>query len=171
MDPAKMTIDGLCSLNLLEQNNSMTDGINSSKALDMKQLKYNIILLCFILIPFASEGQALKIKWIDDAGREFAISAPTGDFSYSMLPGDKLEYERYGDFVGKIRQIGDVKIEYERYGDFKGKIIKVGYVKVEYENYGPNKGRLVKVGGLRIEYEEYGPLAGKIRKTTGQVIY
>ena len=134
-------------------------------------MKTRFLILIFILTPYVSEAQTLKIKWLDAFGREFGIVAPTGDLSYSLLPGDKIEYERYGDFVGKIRQIGNVRIEYERYGDLKGKVIKVGDVRIEYENYGTNKGRLRKVGGLTIEYEEYGALAGKIRKTTGQVHY
>lgn len=132
-----------------------------------KSFFLSIFLFCYSL----SIAQSLKIKWIDDFGREFGIVAPAGEFSYSMLPGDKIEYEQYGDLVGQIRQIGNVNIEYERYGDLKGKITKIGNIKIEYENYGVNKGRLRKVGGLTIEYETYGALAGKIRKTTGQVRY
>ncbi len=137
-----------------------------------KFLNFKLAALFFLLTASNySTGQSLKIKWSDNYGREFGVVAPSGEFSYSMLPGDKLEYEEYGDLAGEIYKIGNVKIEYQRYGDLKGKVISVGNVKLEYEEYGPSKGRLRKVGGLTIEYETYGALAGKIRKTTGQVRY
>lgn len=140
----------------------------------MRAKYFNIKLSALVLLLTAYNytlGQSLKIKWADNYGREFGVMAPTGEFSYSMLPGDKLEYEEYGDLAGQISKIGNVRIEYQRYGDLKGKVISVGSVKLEYEEYGPSKGRLWKVGGLKIEYEEYGPSKGKIYRTTGQVLY
>jgi hypothetical protein len=132
--------------------------------------KVGFLYFLFFISNIAS-GQSLKIKWSDNFGREFSIIAPSGEFNYSIISGDRIEYEQYGDFAGQVVKIGNVKIEYERYGDLKGKVAKVGYVNMEYEQYGANKGRLIKVGGLKIEYEEYGPQAGKIRRTTGQVVY
>jgi hypothetical protein len=128
----------------------------------------------FFLFIFCSEislGQGLRIEWTDNYGRDFYVIAPSGEFNYSMISGDRIEYEKYGDFAGQVIKIGNVYIEYERYGDLKGKITKVGNVRLEYELYGANKGRLAKVGGLTIKYELYGLNAGRITGTSGHVVY
>lgn len=134
--------------------------------------KYLKLLVLFLFVGFNQTfAQSLKINWEDDYGREFSILAPSGDFTYSVLPGDRIEYEQYGDLAGEIRKVGNVYITHEMYGDLKGKITKVGSVRIEYQEYGELKGRVKKVGGLTVEYEEYGVSKGKIKKTTGQVRY
>jgi len=136
----------------------------------MNKIYYTLLLLSFSLMSF---GQDMKIKWSDSDGREFSITCISAEFSYSMVAGDRIEYEpSYSDNAGKIRKVGSVRIEYEpSYSDNAGKIQKVGSVRIEYEpSYSDNAGKIRKVGGLTVEYEpSYSDNAGKIRSTRGSV--
>jgi hypothetical protein len=136
----------------------------------MKKKYYTLFLL---LISMISYGQDMKIKWSDFDGREFSISCFTGEFAYSMISGDKIEYEpSYSNNAGKVRKIGSVLIEYEpAYSNNAGKVKKVGSILIEYEpSYSNNAGKIKKVGGLTVEYEpSYSNNAGKIKSTRGNV--
>lgn len=68
----------------------------------------------------------MKIKWEDQAGREFSITAPYGTFSYGMIQGDNISY----DYKGNVSKVGSVYISY----DYKGNVSKVGglYLKYDY---------------------------------------
>ena len=59
-------------------------------------------LILFILVTFSTiaYSQGLKVKWEDNDGREFSITAPSGDFSYGMLAGDNISYN-YNNNVSK----------------------------------------------------------------------
>ena len=46
----------------------------------------------------------MKISWSDNDGREFSIRSISASFTYSMIPGDEIEYEpSYSDNAGKIK--------------------------------------------------------------------
>ena len=115
----------------------------------MKKIYYTLFLLVFSMISY---GQDMKIKWSDVAGREFSITCISGEFNYSMIPGDRIEYEpTFSSNAGKVSKIGSVRIEYE-------------------PTYSSNAGKIRKVGGLTVEYEPtYSSNAGKIRATRGNV--
>ena len=68
----------------------------------------------------------MKIKWEDEKGREFAIIAPSGEFTYGMIQGDNISY----DYSGKVSKVGTVYISY----DYSGRVSKIGglYVKYDY---------------------------------------
>ena len=110
------------------------------------------LLLLLLIVPFISFSQDMKIKWEDSSGREFSISTISNYFNYSMISGDKIEYEpSYSDNAGEIRSVGSVKIIYE-------------------PSYSDNAGKIRSVGGLKIVYEpSYSDNAGKIRSTNGRV--
>jgi hypothetical protein len=136
-------------------------------------IKLPFIYLC-VFFSLQSYGQDMKIRWSDSDGREFSISCLSAEFSYFMIPGDRIEYEPdYSDNAGKIKKIGSVRIEYEpHYSNNAGKIKKIGSVRIEYEPpYSNNAGKIKKIGGLSIEYEpHYSDNAGKIRTTRGRVL-
>ena len=115
----------------------------------MKKIYYSLFLLVFSMITY---GQDMKVKWSDSDGREFSITCISGEFSYSMISGDKIEYEpSYSSNAGKVRKVGSVLIEYE-------------------PSYSSNAGKIRKVGGLTVEYEpSYSSNAGKIKSTRGNV--
>ena len=117
----------------------------------------------------SNESSQLEVQWKDRDGRTFYLLVPDGIFRYSILSNDEIEYEKYGDYRGRVTKVGPVKIEYEEYGDYRGRVTKVGSVRIEYERYGVLKGYVVKVGGLNIEYEEHGQYTGRFIKTTGDV--
>lgn len=136
-------------------------------------MKKLIILITITLLSTITYCQDMKVKWNDADGREFSITCISGDFTYSMIPGDKIEYEpSYSSNAGKVRKVGTTVIEYEpSYSDNAGKIRKVGSVQIIYEpSYSENAGKVRKVGGLTITYEpSYSSNAGKIRSTSGKV--
>lgn len=136
----------------------------------MKKIYYSLFLLVFSLMTY---GQDMKIKWSDNDGREFSITCISGEFSYSMISGDRIEYEpSYSSNAGKVRKVGSVLIQYEpSYSSNAGKVSKVGSVLIEYEpTYSSNAGKIRKVGGLTVEYEpSYSTNAGKVRSTRGNV--
>ena len=95
----------------------------------------NLLIVLFVAFSTVAFGQGMKIKWEDQAGREFSIAAPTGDFSYGMIAGDNISY----DYKGRVSKVGSVYISY----DYKGRVSKVGglYVKYDY------KGRISGTSG------------------------
>ena len=95
----------------------------------------------------------VKIKWEDYSGREFAITAPSGQFTYGMIQGDNISY----DFSERVSKVGSVYISY----DLSGRVSKVGSVYISYDL----SGRVSKVGGLYIKYN----FNGKISGTSGSV--
>jgi hypothetical protein len=147
-----------------------TNFITAENKIKMKKL---IILITITLLSTITYCQDMKVKWNDADGREFSITCISGDFTYSMIPGDKIEYEpSYSSNAGKVRKVGTTVIEYEpSYSDNAGKIRKVGSVQIIYEpSYSENAGKVRKVGGLTITYEpSYSSNAGKIRSTSGKV--
>ena len=128
--------------------------------------------IAFSMLGNAAASQEMKICW-EDGAREFCITNESATFTYTMVPGDRIEYEsQYSTNAGKVRSIGPVRIEYEsQYSTNAGKVRSIGPVRIEYESqYSANAGKIKKVGGMRIEYEsQYSPNAGKIRRTIGQV--
>ena len=112
-----------------------------------------ILTLLILVLPFIGFGQDMKITWEDNYGREFSIRAISGNFGYSMIPGDRISYN-YDDTVSKI---GNVYIRY----NYDGTVSKIGDVYIRY-NY---DGTVSKVGGLRISYT----YDGKVRSTSGRV--
>jgi hypothetical protein len=113
----------------------------------------NLLIVLFVAFSTVAYGQGMKIKWEDQDGREFSIAAPTGDFSYAMIAGDKISY----DYKGRVDKVGSVYISY----DYKGRVDKVGSVYISYDY----KGRVDKVGGLYVEYDYNGRIYG----TSGSV--
>ena len=73
-------------------------------------------------------GQGALIKWEDDAGREFSIQAPTGEFSYQMIDGDYISYNRNGS----VSSVGRVYISYNR----NGSVSSVGGLYISYDRSG-----------------------------------
>ena len=139
-------------------------------------MKKVVLLFSLFLILINSNNtfcQETKISWIDNKGREFSITAPSGNFSYTMLFGDSVEYgSRFSDGSGKEILIGDVYIEYGgTYSNSPGKIIKIGDIDIEYgSQYSNSPAKIIKVGGLNIEYgDKYSNAPGKIIHTSGRV--
>lgn len=117
----------------------------------MKKLLFAFI---FTMVGIASiQAQGVKIRWEDDKGREFAITAPSGSLSYGMLPGDHVSY----NINGQVSKVGDVYISY----NVNGQVSRVGDVYISYDV----NGRVSKVGGMYISYNIY----GQISSTSGQV--
>lgn len=111
-----------------------------------------LVLLAFSTIAYSQE---MKIKWEDNQGREFSITAPSGKFSYGMIPGDNISY----DFSSRVSKIGSVSISY----DFSGRVSKVGSVSISYDF----SSRVSKVGGMSVRYD----FSGRVSGTTGTVNY
>lgn len=95
----------------------------------------NLLIILFVAFSTVAFGQGMKIKWKDQAGREFSITAPSGDFSYGMIAGDNVSY----DYKGRVSKVGSVYISY----DYKGRVSKVGGLYVEYDY----KGRISGTSG------------------------
>ena len=95
----------------------------------------NLLIILFVAFRTVAFGQGMKIKWEDQAGREFSITAPSGDFSYGMIAGDNVSY----DYKGRVSKVGSVYISY----DYKGRVSKVGGLYVEYDY----KGRISGTSG------------------------
>ena len=114
-------------------------------------------LLVFVFIMFStiaySYGQGVRINWEDNQGRTFTISAPSGNFSYSMIQGDNIGY----DYSGKVNQVGSTYISY----DYSGKVNQVGSVYISYDY----SGKVNKVGNLYVSYDSSGRFTG----TSGSV--
>ena len=113
----------------------------------------NVLLLLFLTFSMVAYSQNMKIKWEDDAGREFAITAPSGNFSYGMLSGDNVSY----GINGKVSRVGNVYISY----GINGQVSMVGDVYISYDV----NGKVSKVGNLYISYG----INGKITGTSGYV--
>ena len=88
----------------------------------------NLLIILFVAFSTVIFGQGMKIKWEDQAGREFSIAAPTGDFSYGMIAGDNIRY----DYSGRVNKVGTVYIRY----DYYGRVNKVGSLYVKYDYNG-----------------------------------
>jgi len=86
----------------------------------------NLLIVFFVSFSTVAFSQGMKIKWEDQAGREFSITAPSGTFSYGMIQGDNISY----DYKGNVSKVGSVYISY----DYKGNVSKVGglYLKYDY---------------------------------------
>ena len=112
-------------------------------------------LILFIILSFSSlaYSQEVKVKWLDNDGREFSITAPSGDFSYGMLAGDNISY----DYSGNVSQVGPVFISY----DYSGNVSQVGSVFINYDY----SGNVSKVGDLFINYD----YSGRVSGTSGSV--
>lgn len=115
----------------------------------MKHL-FVLFILSFPTIVFCQE---VSIKWEDNEGREFKITAPSGNFTYGMIPGDNITY----DYSSRVSKIGTVSITY----DYSGRVSKVGSVSISY-NYSD---RVSKVGGLSVTYD----YSGRVKGTSGSV--
>ena len=132
------------------------------------------ILICLVVL-FSSiiYSQDMKIKWEDYDGREFSIKCISGEFSYSMVAGDQIQYyPSYSNNAGKVQRIGNVNIEYyPSYSNNAGKVQRVGRVSIEYfPSYSNNAGNIKRVGNLTVEYfPSYSNNAGKVKGTRGSV--
>ena len=80
----------------------------------------------FLVFSTFAYSQGIKIKWEDKDGREFAITAPSGNFSYGMLVGDNITYDAYH---GKVIRVGSVNITY----DVQENIYRVGGLSINYD--------------------------------------
>ena len=85
-----------------------------------------LLILTFLAFSTFSFSQEVKIKWEDSSGREFSISAPSGEFSYGMISGDRVSYN-YSD---KVSRVGSVSISY----DYSDRVSRVGGLRISY-NY------------------------------------
>jgi hypothetical protein len=100
----------------------------------------NVIFIFSFLSLFINNlySQEMKITWKDNYGREFSITAPSGNFSYSVLPGDNISYGgRYSNAPGKEVEIGNVIIEYGgNYSDWVEYLqeYNIGYEKMGISN-------------------------------------
>jgi hypothetical protein len=61
-------------------------------------------------------GQGMKIKWQDQEGREFSITAPKGEFSYGMIAGGKINYY----YQGRVSSVGRLNVFYDYQGRISG---------------------------------------------------
>ena len=122
-----------------------------------------LLILTIALAPLFLFSQGMKITWEDLKGREFSLNTHTGIFQYSMIAGDKIDYnDKYDDkyksgIVGKVKSVGNVKVVYYDKYDDKYKSGIVGYIK--------------SVGGLKVYYNEKyddGP-TGSIKNSSGSV--
>ena len=77
----------------------------------MKKLFAITLLLLFL--PTLGFGQDMKVKWEDDDGREFSIKVLSGEFGWSMVPGDMIHYDRYRP--DRVTRIGNLLIHYDLY--------------------------------------------------------
>lgn len=118
-------------------------------------MKYIQYFLTTILVSFTN-AQNLKIQWQDESGRAFYIIAPTGELGYTLLAGDKIEYNL---FSGLVSQVGNTHI-YSNYINVK--VTEFDEIHIYYDY----SGRLSKEGGLIREYN----YSGKITGTSGTVI-
>lgn len=112
-----------------------------------------ILIIIVLIISNSLYSQDVKIKWEDREGRGFYITAPSGEFSYGMIQGDKIGY----DYSGRVSKVGSISINY----DYSGRISKVGTVSINYDY----SGRVSKVGNLTISYD----YSGRISGTSGSV--
>ena len=76
-----------------------------------------ILSILLLTLPFLGFGQSMNISWEDRDGREFSINTHTGNFKYSMVSGDQLEYNNgYSSYdtgeKGTLRSVGGLKVEY-----------------------------------------------------------
>ena len=96
-------------------------------------------LLTFIFLLFLNYNytlsQDIKIKWEDSKGRKFSINVISGDFKWSSLKGDKINYNS----SGKVLSVGNINILY----NYSGKVKSVGGVSIYYNN----SGKVKSVGG------------------------
>tara|TARA_B110001450_G_scaffold137981_1_gene129455 strand:- start:1552 stop:1806 length:255 start_codon:yes stop_codon:yes gene_type:complete len=76
----------------------------------------NLLIILFVAFSTVAFGQGMKIKWDDQAGREFSIAAPTGDFSYGMIAGDNISY----DYNGRVNKVGGLYVKYNYNGRISG---------------------------------------------------
>lgn len=140
-------------------------------------MKKYFLLLTLLFLTFSGFSQSMKIIWEDAQGREFSINTHSGNFQYSMIPGDKLYYNGTYDSgpEGLIKSIGNIKIYYNgKYdGGPEGSVKSVGNVRIYYNgkyDSGP-EGTIKSIGGLKIYYNgryDSGP-EGSIKSTSGSV--
>ena len=76
----------------------------------------NLLIILFVAFSTVAFGQGMKIKWEDQAGREFSIAAPTGDFSYGVIAGDNISY----DYNGRVNKVGGLYVKYNYNGRISG---------------------------------------------------
>ena len=86
-----------------------------------------LLILTFLAFSIFSFSQEAKIKWEDSSGREFSISAPSGEFSYGMISGDRVSYDHYD----RVSEVGSVRISYDHYD----RVSRVGGLRVSYDHY------------------------------------
>ena len=114
-------------------------------------------LLTFIFLLFLNYNhtlsQDIKIKWEDSKGRKFSINVISGDFKWSSLKGDKINYNS----SGKVLSVGDINILY----NYSGKVKSVGGVSIYYNN----SGKVKSVGGVSVYYNN----SGKVKSVGGTV--
>jgi len=113
----------------------------------------NFFVIILITLSAAVYGQGMKINWEDEDGREFSISAPSGQFNYGMLNGDYVSY----NLSGRVAQVGPVLISY----NLSGKVSSIGSVLINYDL----SGRVRSVGNLYVSYD----MQGRVTGTSGSV--
>ena len=95
----------------------------------------------------------MKVKWEDSDGREFSIRVISKKFDYTFIPGDTIDYDRFG----RVEKIGPIVIDYDRFD----RVEKVGPIVIDYDRFD----RVEKVGSLEIDYDRF----GRVEKTIGRI--
>ena len=135
-----------------EQNGAYLKSQMSRNFLIVEIMK-SLWIIIFITFSSMAYGQGMNIRWEDEDGREFSITAPSGSLSYGMIAGDHISY----NMDGSVNKVGTVYISY----NMDGTVRKVGSVYISYNM----DGSVSKVGGLYIRYDFYGKVTG----TSGSV--
>ncbi len=112
---------------------------------------YILLIIGFCGFSTSLLGQSVKIKWSDKQGREFSVTAPDGEFGYSIIAGDQVFY----DTKNKVSLIGNTNVVYR-----DEKVILVGNISINYDY----KGRVFMVGGLVVNYDANGRFSGTYGK-------
>ena len=131
-----------------------------------------ILLFILFILPIIVFSQSVDITWEDSDGREFSINSHTREFTYSMISGDRISYNR----DGSVKSIGHEPIYYN--GEYssrgpEGSVQSVGHLEIYYYgeySSGP-EGCVERIGGMKIYYYgEYGSgPEGTFKETIGNI--
>lgn len=120
------------------------------KAKQLRRL-INKLAICFLFtLSSNASSQDMQIKWRDQEGREFSVSAYRGAFGFQSIAGDTLGR----DYQGRVSQVGNTKIEY----DYAGRVSRIGEIRVVYDY----QGRATRVGNLEIRYNWNNQVIGTV---------
>jgi len=115
----------------------------------------SLLIISLFFLSTLAYSQGMKITWNDADGREFALTT-SGDFSYSMIQGDRIGY----DLKGRVDKIGSIYIYY----DLEGRVSRI-HGKYGTYIYYDLKGRVSRIGDLWVYYDSQ----GRFSRTSGSV--